>query len=228
MEDVTGDHQDEARRQEKQDREHLDHGRPRLDEPVELHAEQVAAHDRHRRDQGRDPSRDLWPPELHVHRERGDLAHPGHGGERYIDPPRHEREAVAHELARVGDPRARGGAVDHELPQGAHEQVHHGGDHQVGDDQRGARRREAPADAQEQTHADGTTDADHLDLEVAQGLLVPLVPPLVENGHGAGGRGLWIEGHGVLLLCEVGHIRARGQWPVHTPGRGWPMPLPRG
>ena len=74
---------------------------------------------------------------------------------------------------------------------------------------------ETLADAQEQPHPHRAADRDHLDLEVAQGLLVPLVTSVLVRGHGTGGRFLGIEGHGRLLSREE---MRRCEWLRDRPG----------
>ena len=99
-------------------------------------------------------------------------AMPGERPVQPVHPAGDEGPLLAVELAHVGHEGARGGAVQHELAERAHQEVGDDADDGVADQQRRAVVVQAGRRAEEQAGADRAADGDHLDVPAAQGLLV--------------------------------------------------------
>ena len=170
---------------EDKDRGDLDHREPELSLAKGLDAEHVQDEHEGQRDEGDDPLRDALEhcPVVHVERHRGDVSHDGNGPVQEEEPAGDERALLAQELAGVGHERARRGATDRKLAEGADHQEREDATHRVGEGQRGATLGQTAARAQEQAGANRAADGDHLDVSVFQSLVVPGISRVGRGGH---------------------------------------------
>ena len=168
----AADHDHEPDRQEDHDRGDLGDRGPELELPERPRRQQVDHQHHGQRDQHRQPGRQVREPVLHVQPDRRQLGDAGERPVQPVHPAGDEGPLLAVELAHVGDEGTRGGAVQHQLAERAHQEVGDHADEDVGEQQRRSVVVQPGGRAQEQPGPDRPADGDHLDVPAPQALFV--------------------------------------------------------
>jgi len=168
----AADDEDEAHDEEDDDGADLGDGRPELELAERPGRQQVDDEDHGERDEDGGPCRHERKPVLHVETHRGQLGDAGQRPVKPVHPAGDVGGLLAVELPHVGHEGARRGPVQHELAEGAHEQVGDDADERIAEQQGRTGAVQTRGRAEEQPGADGATDGDHLHMPAGQCLLV--------------------------------------------------------